>query len=259
MPRFAANLSLLFTELPFLDRFAAASDAGFDAVEFLFPYDFDPDAIAKRLQYNRLDQALFNSPPGDFAAGDRGLAADPARAAEFRQSIERMVPYLQATGAPKLHLMSGNADPNDPKVIANFRRNIVHAADRLAEYGVVLGLEPLNRRDFPGYFLDDFDRAAALVAEIGHPHLKLQYDIYHRQMMRGDVIAGLRELFPIVSHIQVASAPGRHEPDAGELNDSRVFAEIDALGYDGIVGAEYKPRAGTLAGLGWFTPYRKRG
>jgi hydroxypyruvate isomerase len=245
--------------MPFLDRFAAASDAGFDAVEFLFPYDFDPDAIAKRLQDNRLDQALFNSPPGDFARGDRGLAAIPERAAEFRQSIERMVPYLQATGAPKIHLMSGNADPSDPRVIANFRQNIVYAADRLGDYGVLLGLEPLNRRDFPGYFLDDFDRAAALVAEIGHPRLKLQYDIYHRQMMRGDVIAGLRELFPIIGHIQVASAPGRHEPDAGELNDSRVFAEVDALGYDGIVGAEYKPRAGTLAGLGWFAPYRKRG
>jgi hydroxypyruvate isomerase len=258
MPRFAANLSLMFTEWPFLDRFAAAADAGFDFVEFLFPYEFDPGAIANRLSDHRLTQALFNSPPGDFAAGDRGLAAIPARRDEYLKSIERMVPYIEATRTPAIHLMVGNADPRDPEANRIVRENIVIAADRFAALGVMTGLEPLNAKDFPGYFLDDVDRGIALIREIGHPGLKLQFDIYHRQMMRGDIIAGLRECLPMISHIQVASAPGRHEPGAGELNDARVFEEIDRLGYTRPIGAEYKPRNGTLAGLGWFAPYRTR-
>jgi hydroxypyruvate isomerase len=259
MIRFAANLSLLFTELAFLDRFTAAADAGFDAVEFLFPYAHDPDGIAKRLQDNRLAHALFNSPPGNFDAGERGTAAIPERRAEFRDGIESMIPYIAATGTRAVHLMVGNADPRDPKAVAACRENIVYAADRLAEFGVNVGLEPLNRRDFPGYFLDDFDAAVALIKDLARPNLKLQYDIYHRQMMRGDVIMGLRELLPMVSHVQIASVPGRHEPMAGELNDERVLAELDSLGYAGFVGAEYRPRAGTIAGLGWYAPYRARG
>jgi hydroxypyruvate isomerase len=257
MPRFAANLTLMFTEAPFLERFARAAAAGFEAVEFLFPYDHPPEAIAEALAANRLTQALFNLPPGDCAAGERGLACDPARFAEVAAGVERAMLWVRATGVRRLHLMAGLGDPSDPAHRAAYRRAVAHVADRLADEGLELTIEPINRRDMPGYFLDDFDFAADLVAELGRPNLRLQFDVYHRQIIAGDVIRALRRLLPIIGHVQIASVPERAEPMTGELADDRLFAELDRLGYTGFVGCEYRPAGTTEAGLGWFVPWRR--
>ena len=259
MPRFAANLTLMFTEYPFLDRFAAAADAGFSAVEFLFPYDHPPEAIAARLAAHGLDLALFNLPPGDWAAGDRGIAALPGRFAEFAEGVETALRYALATGAMRLHGMAGLADRRRPAAAEAYGRALRHAAGRLAEHGLDLLIEPINRRSMPGYFLDDLDAAADLVMALraeGHANLRLQFDIYHCQVLHGDVSMRLARHLPLVGHVQVASVPARTEPGTGELNDAFVFAELDRLGYAGFVGCEYNPRAGTEAGLGWFAPYR---
>ncbi len=259
MPRFAANLSMMFNEWDFLDRFAAAAEAGFDAVEFLFPYEFEPDDIAARLQANELTQALFNLPPGDWAVGERGLAAFPDRRAEFERSVTTALRYAKATGAKRLHLMAGNAPADDPRHLAAYESAVRFAAETAALAGVTIVLEPINRRDMPAYFLNDFDRAAALIRRLALPNLKLQFDIYHRQILHGDVVRGLEALFDITGHVQVASVPQRNEPETGELADGRVFAALDRLGYDGFVGCEYRPAGATLDGLGWFAPYRRHG
>lgn len=258
MPRFAANLSMMFTEWPFLDRFAAAADSGFDAVEYLFPYDFAPDDIAARLRDHGLTQALFNLPPGDWGGGERGLAALPGREEEFRASVEKALPYARATGVQRLHVMSGLAPAEDPKAQAAYRDAIRFACDRLGAEGLTVLLEPINGRDMPGYFLNDFGRAAALVEELGRPNLRLQFDIYHRQILHGDVTMALRAMLPLIGHVQVASVPSRHEPSGEELAYSFLFEELDRLGYSGFVGCEYRPRAGTREGLGWFEPFRRR-
>jgi hydroxypyruvate isomerase len=258
MPRFAANLSMMFTEWPFLDRFAAAADAGFDAVEYLFPYDFAPDDIAGRLRDHGLTQALFNLPPGDWTAGERGLAALPGREEEFRASVERAIPYARATGVRRLHVMSGIVPAQDARAAATYRDNIRFACERLGAEGLTVLLEPINGRDMPGYFLNDFGRAAALIEDLALPNLRLQFDIYHRQILHGDVTMALRALMPLTGHVQVASVPSRHEPAGEELAFPFLFEELDRLGYAGFVGCEYRPRAGTREGLGWFEPYRPR-
>jgi hydroxypyruvate isomerase len=256
MPRFAANLSMMFNEWPFLDRFKAAADAGFTAIEYLFPYAFEPDVLAGQLSANGLTQALFNCPPGDWEKGERGLAALPGREAELRASIDVALRYAEATGARRLHLMSGIAEVN-PVTVATYHDAVAYAADRLAPHGIDVVLEPINGRNMPGYFLNDFARAAALIAELGGANLKLQFDIYHRQIIHGDVTMALRALMPITGHVQVASVPGRHEPDDEELNYPYLFAELDRLGYAGFVGCEYIPRGKTIEGLRWFAPYAK--
>ncbi|GJE58819.1 2-oxo-tetronate isomerase [Methylobacterium trifolii] len=256
MPRFAANLTLMFSEYPFLDRFAAAADAGFDAVEFLFPYEHPPEAIAERLSRNGLTQALFNLPPGDFAKGERGLAALPERFEEVKAGVATALRYAEATGVARLHLMAGLADPNDPAAADAYRRAVSWTAGRLADAKLDLVLEPINGRNMPGYFLDDFGRAATLIRDLALPNLKLQFDLYHCQIMHGDVTMRLRALMPIVGHVQTASVPDRHEPGTGEVDDAFLFAELDRLGYAGFVGCEYNPAAGTREGLGWFAPYR---
>ncbi len=189
MPHFAANLSMMFNEWDFLDRFAAAADAGFDAVEFLFPYDHDPDAIGSRLQRHGLTQALFNLPPGDWAAGDRGMAAVPGLEEAFRASVERAEPYVAATGARRVHVMAGIVERSE-KAIATYRSNLAWAAERLGRQGVSLMLEPLNGRDVPGYFLNDFAFAASVIEGLGLPGVRLQFDVYHRQILHGDVTRG---------------------------------------------------------------------
>ena len=257
MPKFAANLSMMFAEWPFLDRFDAAAAAGFAAVEFQFPYDYDAEAIAERLQRNGLAQALFNLPPGDWANGERGIAALPNRFEELKASLERALVYARATGVKRLHLMAGVAERVNPAAEASYRRAVAYAADRLASEGLDLLLEPINPRDMPGYFLNDFHYAEAVIADLKRPNLKLQFDIYHRQILHGDVAVGLRALRSIVGHVQIAGVPSRHEPDGEELNYPFLFAELDRLGYEGFVGCEYNPRAGTLAGLGWFQPYTR--
>jgi hydroxypyruvate isomerase len=256
MPKFAANLSMMFNEWEFLDRFAAAADAGFTAVEFLFPYAYEPDEIAKRLASHGLTQALFNLPPGDFAAGDRGLAAIPERAGEFRASVATALRYAEATGVKRLHVMSGNADSGDPLARAAYENSLSHAVDRIGAEGLDVVIEPINKRDMPGYFLDDFNHAAALIGKLGLPRLKLQYDIYHRQILHGDVVKSLEALMPIIGHVQTAAVPERHEPGTGELDDDFVFQRLDALGYAGYVGCEYRPAGATLAGLAWWDAWR---
>jgi len=256
MPAFAANLTTMFTEWPFLDRFAAAADAGFRAVEYLFPYEHGPDAVAQRLERNGLTQALFNMPPGDWATGERGLAALPERFDEFRAAVAKALDYAGATGCRRLHMMAGLADPADPAAVDAYRRAVRHAGEALVDRGIELLLEPINGRDMPGYFLNDFGLAERLIVEAGLPNVRLQFDLYHRQILHGDVIMALRRLMPLIGHVQVASVPSRNEPDGEELNWPFLFDELDRLGYGGFVGCEYRPRTATLDGLGWFAPYR---
>ncbi|MGH6763653.1 MAG: 2-oxo-tetronate isomerase [Phyllobacterium sp.] len=257
MPKFAANLTMMFTEWSFLDRFDAAADAGFVAVEYLFPYEAKPDEIAARLARNNLQQALFNLPPGDWTAGERGIAALPDRFDELKADVERALDYASATRVKRLHMMAGIANPDDENASASYRRAVVYTAERLAEAGIDLLLEPINRRNMPGYYLNDFCLAERIIRELGLPNLKLQFDIYHRQVMHGDVVMALRGLLAITGHIQIASVPSRHEPDAEELNYTYLFAEIDRLGYDGFVGCEYNPKSQTLDGLDWFKPFAR--
>ena len=259
MPRFAANLSMMFNELPFLDRFDAAAQAGFAAVEYLFPYEHPPEAIADRLKHNGLTQALFNLPPGNWAAGERGLAALPDRFDELCDGVATALTYAAATGVKRVHLMAGNADRNDPKALAAYRKAVAWTAERVATVGLDLLLEPINGRNMPGYFLNDFAFTESLIGDLGLPNLKMQFDIYHRQIIHGDVTMAMRAMFPVIGHIQIASIPSRHEPDAEELNYPFLYEELDRLGYDGFIGCEYIPRAGTVAGLGWFAPYARSG
>ena len=252
MPRFAANLSMMFTEHGFPDRFRAAADAGFSAVEFLFPYDYPAQEIARWRQAANVEQALFNLPPGDWAEGDRGLAALPERRAEFRRSVMTALDYAAAIGATRLHMMAGIADPARPEHRAAYLDSLAYAADTAAEQGVRILIEPINGRDMPGYFLNDFDLAADLIGHLDRPNIELQFDIYHRQILHGDVLRGLETLLPLIGHVQIASVPGRHEPGSGELDDVRVLRALDDLGYEGFVGCEYRPEGSTLAGLGWM-------
>lgn len=258
MPRFAANLSMMFNEWEFLDRFKAAGDAGFEAVEFLFPYEHPPEKVGLALDGAELEQALFNLPPGDWAKGERGMAAIPGREEEFRAGIDMALPYVHETGVKQLHMMAGHADPKDPAAQKAYRASIAYAADKLAEHGIDLLLEPINGKDMPGYFLNDFDAAAAYVREANRPNVKLQFDMYHCELIHGDVSGKLKALYPISGHVQIASANGRHEPDAFGPNYPLLFAELDALGYGGFVGCEYRPKAGTLEGLGWFSEWKKQ-
>jgi len=257
MPVFAANLTMMFNEWPFLDRFDAAADAGFAAVEYLFPYEAAPEAIAERLARNNLQQALFNLPPGDWAAGERGIAALPGRFEALKSDVERALDYAAATGVKRLHLMAGLTDPHDKDAASRYRQSVSYAAGRVAESGIDLLLEPINGRNMPGYFLNDFGTAEKLIAELDLPNLKLQFDIYHRQILHGDVVMALRRLLPIIGHIQIASVPSRNEPDGEELNYPYLFKEIDRLGYGGFVGCEYIPRGHTLDGLDWFRPFAR--
>jgi hydroxypyruvate isomerase len=258
VPAFAANLSMMFTEWPFLDRFDAAADAGFRAVEYLFPYEYPPEAIAEKLARNGLTQALFNAPPGDWSTGERGLAALAGRFEEFDSGLSRTLVYVEATGVRRVHIMAGIADPADTDAEARYRHALRHAAARFGPLGVDLVIEPINPRNMPGYFLNDFAYAAQLIGELGLPNLKLQFDLYHCQIIHGDVTMRLRALLPIVGHVQVASVPSRNEPDGEELNFPFLFEELDRLGYQGFVGCEYSPRGKTLDGLGWFKPFGGR-
>ena len=256
MPRFAANLTMMFNEWPFLDRFDAAADVGFTAVEFLFPYEHSPDAIGRALLRNRLTQALFNLPPGDWSAGERGFAALPGRLADVQRSVDMALPFVHATGARRLHLMAGIVNNRDAIAAQAYRTATAWTAERVGREGVDLVIEPINNRDMPGYYLNDFKIAEALIAELALPNLKLQFDIYHRQILHGDVTVALRRLMPITGHVQIASVPSRNEPVGEELNYPFLFDELDRLGYDGFVGCEYRPHGKTVEGLSWFLPWR---
>ena len=260
MPRFAANLGFMYGENPFLDRFEAAARDGFRAVEFLFPYEHAPQLVASLLKAHGLQQVLFNVPPGDWAAGERGLACVPGREETFKSAVRQALDYAQALACPRLHVMAGIASPGADRsaLRATYLRNLAWAAQQAADVGVDLLIEPINLRDMPGYFLNRQDEAHAVVTEIGAANLKVQMDLYHCQIVEGDVAMKLRQYLPTgrVGHIQVAGVPERHEPDGGELNYPYLFELIDSLGYAGHIGCEYRPRGGTSTGLGWLAKLR---
>ncbi|MCW5730946.1 MAG: hydroxypyruvate isomerase family protein [Alphaproteobacteria bacterium] len=257
MPRFAANLSLMFTELPFLERFAAAARCGFRGVEFLFPYDHPAREIARHLSDNGLEQVLFNLPAGAWERGERGFAALPGRTRDFDAALARALDYAGTLGCKRLHVMAGIPDPADAPAHcrASFLDNLRRAAERCRAAGVTPLIEPINRRDIPGYYLADFALARGILAELGDAGVRLQHDLYHAQIIEGDLSKGLERNFPLIGHVQIANPPGRHEPDRGEINFPHLFALLDTLGYEGWIGCEYRPMAGTEAGLGWARPY----
>ncbi|MDT3677839.1 MAG: hydroxypyruvate isomerase family protein [Burkholderiaceae bacterium] len=254
MPKFAANLSWLYTELPFFDRFEAAARDGFRAVEFLFPYEHSAVEIRSALLANGLEQALFNAPPGEARAGERGLASLPDRVDAFRASIDQALEYAAVLGCARLHVMAGvvRDDTRRAGQHATYVDNLRWACRRLAGAAVTVLIEPINRRDVPGYLLTTQADAHAIVAEVGEPNLKVQMDLYHCQVVEGDVSTKIRRYIAGVGHIQIAGVPERAEPDIGELHYPYLFALLDELGYDGWVGCEYRPRNGTRNGLGWL-------
>jgi hydroxypyruvate isomerase len=258
MPRFAANLSMMFNEVPFLDRFALAAKAGFKGVEFLFPYEHKAAEIAARLQDNGLQQVLFNAPAGDFAKGERGMAAIPGKQAAFRDSIKIALEYAATLACPRLHIMAGLKPEGvaHDTLTAVYGANLAYAAEECAKVGVKPIIEPINHRDIPGFFLNTTDQAAAIIAAIGPEKLGMQFDLYHCQITEGDVVKRVEKHLPLIAHMQVADTPGRHEPGTGEVNWPFVFKTIDALGFRGWIGCEYRPAGETLAGLSWFAPYK---
>lgn len=257
MPRFAANLTMMYNEHAVLDRFAAAAQDGFKAVEFLFPYDFLATELKARLDTHGLTQVLFNAPPGDWAAGERGIASLPGREDEFRRSIDSALDYVRVLGNRTLHVMAGLIAPGQSRERHRevYLKNLAYAAKTLQAEGITLIIEPINTRDMPGFFLNRQDDAQAICAEVGATNLKVQFDCYHCQIVEGDLALKLQRDMAGIGHIQIAGVPERHEPDIGELNYPYLFELIDTLGYDGWIGCEYRPRAGTSAGLGWLKPY----
>ena len=262
MPRFAANLSMMYVEHPFLDRFAAAAADGFEAVEFLFPYEWPAETLAALLVRHKLRQVLFNAPPGDFAQGERGIGCLPGREAEFRSGFDRALDYAAALACPRLHLMAGLVPRESTRAALRptYLKNLEWAARKADDAGVDVRIEPINTRDIPGYFLNRQDEAHAVLAELGAPRLKVQMDLYHCQIVEGDVAMKLRAYLPTgrVGHLQIAGVPERHEPDAGEVNYGYLFDIVDELGWDGWIGCEYRPAAATSNGLGWLQRQRAR-
>ncbi|RFC65734.1 MULTISPECIES: 2-oxo-tetronate isomerase [Mesorhizobium] len=254
MPRFSANLSMLFGEHEFLDRFDAAAKAGFKGVEYVGPYDHAPEAVAERLKRNGLAQVLFNLPPGDWAKGERGIAVLPDRIDEFRKGVDTAITYAKALDCPQVNCLAGIAPQGvDAAVLENvFVENLKFAAAKLKQAGIRLLIEPINTIDIPDFFLNTSRQALALMERVGSDNLYLQYDIYHMQIMEGDLARSIEKHLPRIAHIQLADNPGRHEPGTGEINYPFLYDHLDRIGYAGWVGAEYKPRAGTVEGLGWF-------
>lgn len=253
MPRFAANLSMMFNEVAFLDRFDAAAQAGFKAVEFLFPYDHPAAEIRRRLDGAGLEQVLFNMPPGDWGAGERGVACLPGRQGEFRDGVKRALDYAGALGCRTVHCMAGikPAGLSLDAAAAIYVANLSWAAEQAAAQGVRIALEPINHRDMPGFFLRTTAQGAAIVEALGTDRLGLQFDIYHCQVSEGDITKRIEALLPVIAHMQLADVPGRNEPGTGEIAWDYVFGRIDALGYDGWIGCEYRPLGETVAGLAW--------
>lgn len=257
MPKFAANLSMLYTQLPFMERFGAAAADGFPAVEYISPYDEAPEAIAAELERHGLVQALFNLPAGNWGAGERGVGCLPDRVEEARKGVDMAIRYGKALGCNKINCLAGIAPKGiDRDVLkATLIDNLKYAAPRLADAGIKLLLEPINLRDIPGFFISTTDHAEAILDAVGSDNVFIQYDIYHTQVMQGDLIATFERLQPRIGHVQLADNPGRHEPGTGEINYPNVLSALDRLGYDGFVGCEYKPAGGTSEGLSWIEPY----
>ncbi|WP_157271317.1 hydroxypyruvate isomerase [Azohydromonas aeria] len=259
MPQFAANLTMLFTEVPFLDRFERAARAGFKAVEFLFPYDFEAAEIRARLDANGLQLVLHNLPAGDWAGGERGIACIPGREAEFREGVARAIRYAQLLNVPRLNCLAGKAPAGTDA--ATLRRtfvdNLRFAAKELERADLNLLIEPINPFDIPGFYLNTSAQAVSVLDEVGAPNAFVQYDIYHAQRAEGEIAATLQQLMPRIGHLQLADNPGRNEPGTGELNWAFLFQHIDRLGYAGHIGCEYKPLTTTEAGLGWIQRFAR--
>ncbi len=257
MPKFAANLTMMYTEHAFLDRFAAAAKDGFKGVEFMFPYDFAVGDIKKRLDDNGLELALFNAAPGNVQANERGLASLPGREAEFKAGIAQALEYAAVLGNTRLHVMAGllpaGADRARHREV--YVKNIAHAAHAAKALGVTVVIEPINTRDIPGFFLNRQDEAHAVCRETGADNAKVQMDFYHCQIVEGDITRTYERFQAGIGHTQIAGVPDRHEPDLGEVNFPHIFDLLDRTGYSGWVGCEYRPRAGTSAGLKWLAPY----
>jgi len=260
MPRFSANLSLLFTEHDFLDRFDAAARAGFTAVEYISPYEHPPEVVAERLRRNGLEQALFNLPLGDWSAGERGIAILPDRVDEFHAGVDTAVRYATALGCTQVNCIAGIAPAGVRTSVLEdlLVENLAYAAERLERAGIRLLVEPINTLDIPGYFLTTSAQALAIMDRVGSKNLYLQYDVYHMQVMEGDLARTIEANLARIAHIQIADNPGRHEPGTGEINYPYLFGHLDRIGYRGFVGAEYRPATTTEAGLGWFSSYAKR-
>ena len=245
----------MFNEVPFIARFEAAAKAGFKAVEFLFPYEHAAEEIAAALKANDLQNVLFNLPPGDWAAGERGLAALPGREAEFRAGVAKALSYAKALGTPCLHAMAGVLAVGAARAAAHratYAENLRYAANELTAHDITLLIEPINTRDMPGYYLNTQADAHAIRQETGAANLKVQMDLYHVQIVEGDIATRLRQYLPHIGHVQIAGVPDRHEPDSGEVNYTYLLRLLDELGYTGWVGCEYRPLNGTLAGLRWM-------
>lgn len=259
MPRFAANLTMMYREHAFLDRFGAAAADGFRAVEYLFPYEYAADELSARLREHGLTQALFNAPPGDWSAGERGLASLPGREDEFRRSVDTALRYARVLGNRTLHVMAGllGAEENRAQHRDVYLRNLAYAAEQAAGAGLTVVIEPINTRDMPGYFLNRQDDAREICREVGAANLKVQFDAYHCQIVEGDLAVKLRRLIADIGHIQIAGVPDRHEPDEGEVNYPYLLKLIDELGYQGWIGCEYIPKGATSAGLGWLKAWTK--
>jgi hydroxypyruvate isomerase len=255
MPRFAANLTMLFTELPFMERFEAAAKAGFKAVEYLFPYAYDKKELTAALRANGLQQVLHNLPAGNWDGGERGIGCHPDRVSEFREGVGMAIDYATALGCPKLNCLLGKlpAGVSPEQARKTTVENLRFAARELQSAGIMLLIEPINHFDIPGFFLTRTDQALSIIDEVGSTNLLLQYDIYHAQRMEGELAATITKNMARIGHIQLADNPGRGEPGTGEINYAWLFKHIDAAGYAGWIGCEYKPKSDTVNGLGWRT------
>ena len=257
MPKLAANLSMMFNEVDFMDRFGAAAESGFRGVEYLFPYDYDKDDLRATLDQHGLVQVLHNLPAGDWDAGERGIACHPDRVGEFQDGVGRAIKYAEALSCDQVNCLAGIAPTDVPTEILSktFVSNLAFAAGELERAGITLLIEAINTRDIPGFYLQTTSQALGIVAEVGSENLKLQYDIYHMQIMEGDLTPTIEANLSMIQHMQLADNPGRNEPGTGEINYPFLFDAIDMMGYDGWIGCEYKPRTTTVEGLQWAAPY----
>ncbi len=258
MPRFSANISMLYPELPFMERFGAAAADGFEAVEYVGAYDQDPAALKALLDQHGLTQALFNLPAGDWLAGERGIGCHPERVEEFRRGVDTAIRYAEATSCTHVNCLAGIAPAglDRPALESVLIDNLGYAAPRLADAGIKLLLEPINTRDIPGFLVNSTNHYERIAAAVNHENLFLQYDFYHMQVVQGDLLPTFKRLQSRIAHVQVADNPGRNEPGTGEINYTNIFRALDEAGYSGWVGAEYKPKAGTSDGLGWLQDWR---
>ena len=257
MPKFAANLDWMFNEVPFMERFGAAAEAGFKGVEFLSPYGYPVAAIEESLSKHRLKNVLFSLPPGDFASGERGIACLPGREAEFRDSVDVAISYATRLRTPSLHVLAGIVDPGADRTALSgtYLNNLRYASEKLAPHNITLLIEAINPRDMPNYFLRTPAQAFDICSSLDLENLKMQLDLYHMQITEGDLETGLRRYLPSYRHVQIAGVPARNEPDRGEVNYLHLMEVLDEIGYDGWVGCEYRPRRGTKEGLGWFSVF----